>query len=218
MREDPAYKLLRIDPLGCLFPFAIAHTRREEKRQGVGDDDDARLRPDPSFACRHAEPIICAGGGRSSSLRRPLSTSRRTEGRRETRAGGERPRENGSGLPIKVKPAPKTKEVKHSWSHGDAAAARSGKRHGPIVGALALEPPVEGQLTKALGNYETYHGLVPGSATVGDLRASKFSMRTWAQFEMAEMGDVDGSGDAPLFCWWVGSPIQLRGGLSWPAS
>ena len=84
-----------------------------------------------------------------------------------------------------------------SWSHGEPAAARSEKPRSAIVQALALEPPVEGQLTRALENYEDYHGLDRGTATVNDLRTSKHSMSTWAHYDLAGMNDAHGTGGAP---------------------
>merc|ERR1712203_1155917 len=86
-----------------------------------------------------------------------------------------------------------------SWSRGEPAAARAEKpqggtameaRHKRAINALSLEPPVEGQLTRALENYEDYHGLGRGAATVNDLRTSKHSLRAWAQYDLAELDDV----------------------------
>ena len=74
-----------------------------------------------------------------------------------------------------------------SWTRGEPATARFEKPKSALIQALALEPPAEGQLTRALENYEEYHGLDRGTATVNDLRLSKHSLSTWAHYDLAEL-------------------------------
>ena len=77
-----------------------------------------------------------------------------------------------------------------SWSHGAAFAARFEKHQRPTAS------PVEGTLTRALENYEDYYGLDRGKATVNDLRMSKHSLKAWAQYDLAELDDVQEAGSS----------------------
>ena len=111
MRETPAYKVWWSK---LLIP--VCNSKQEGRKKEVRNDadDDA---PRPHFLPTASSRTSAAA--RAAALVRPLVVvrCRRRRGRREgrkTRAGGERPRENGAGIPLKVKPAPKTREVKHT--------------------------------------------------------------------------------------------------------
>ena len=73
--------------------------------------------------------------------------------------------------PVEAMPSPQgnAKEYRPgSWSRGEPVAAAVEKaegatakeaRHKRAINALCLEPPVEGELSRALENYEDYYGL-----------------------------------------------------------